>query len=84
MGRIDVNKKWKSIEKEWLSLYQNKDVKDGLSARKCITHSDEWLCEAYMKTDYSKLTRDDFQRTLNNYLSYLVKEGNVYENNGGI
>lgn len=84
LGRIDVNKKWKSIEKEWLSLYQNKDVKDGLSARKCITHSDEWLCEAYMKTDYSKLTRDDFQRTLNNYLSYLVKEGNVYENNGGI
>ena len=38
----------------------------------------------YMKTDYTKLTADDFQRTLNNYLSYLVKEGNVYENNGGM
>lgn len=37
-----------------------------------------------MKTDYTKLTADDFQRTLNNYLSYLVKEGNVYENNGGV
>ena len=39
-----------------------------------------------MKTDYSKLTADDFQRTLNNYLSYLVKEGCVYEqsdSNGG-
>ena len=40
---------------------------------------DEWLCEAYMKTDYTKLTADDFQQTLNNYLSYLVKEGFVYE-----
>ena len=32
-----------------------------------------------MKTDYSKLTEDDFQKTLNNYLAYLIKEGYVYE-----
>lgn len=32
-----------------------------------------------MKTDYSKLTERDFQQTLNDYLSYLVKEGYVYE-----
>lgn len=81
LGRIDVNKKWEQVENQWLSLYRNKDVKDGLSARKCVSHSDEWLCEAYMKTDYTKLTNEDFQRTLNNYLAYLVKEGNVYESN---
>lgn len=46
-----------------------------------VNTSDEWLCEAYMKTDYGKLTAEDFQRTLNNYLSYLVKEGSVYEDN---
>lgn len=79
LGRVDADKKWAKIEQEWLSLYRNKDVKDGLSARKCISCHDEWLCEAYMKTDYKKLTADDFQHTLNNYLSYLVKEGNVYE-----
>ena len=39
----------------------------------------EWLCEAYMKTDYTTLTKDDFQLTLNNYLSYKVKTGQVYE-----
>ena len=81
LGRIDVNKKWEQVENQWLSLYRNKDVKDGLSARKCVSHSDEWLCEAYMKTDYTKLTNEDFQRTLNDYLAYLVKEGNVYESN---
>ena len=39
----------------------------------------EWLCEAYMKTDYSKLSEEDFQKTLNNYLAYLMKEGKIYE-----
>ena len=44
-----------------------------------VDGDDEWLCEAYMKTDYSKLTQDDFQNTLNNYLSYKIKSGEIYE-----
>lgn len=71
--------KWKQIEEEWLDLFERKAVVDGKSAVEKVNADDEWLCEAYMKTDYSKLTADDFQRTLNNYLSYLVKEGCVYE-----
>ena len=58
-------------------------VVDGKSAVEKVNADDEWLCEAYMKTDYSKLTKDNFQRTLNNYLAYLIKEGNVYEDNSG-
>lgn len=76
---IDGNSKWKSIENEWLSLFRNRKVVAGLSASSVVSGDDEWLCEAYMKTDYSKLTVNDFQKTLNNYLSYLIKEGNVYE-----
>lgn len=60
-------------------MFRDKDVVDGLSAKKAVTGDDEWLCEAYMKTDYSTLCEDDFQQTLNNYLSYLIKEGKVYE-----
>ena len=70
---------WESIENKWLKLYRNKDVIDGLSARHCIGYKDEWLCEAYMQTDYTKLTQDDFQQTVNDYLAYLVKSGEVYE-----
>lgn len=77
-GNLTISK-WKSIEEEWLKLYEEKAVVDGKSAVERVTADDEWLCEAYMKTDYTKLTADDFQCTLNNYLSYLVKEGNVYE-----
>ena len=84
LGRIeqfdkDGNSVWKQIEDEWLDLYRNKTVKDGISAMQVVTGDDEWLCEAYMKTDYTKLCEADFQKTLNNYLAYLVKEGKVYE-----
>lgn len=84
LGRVEQfdehNKsKWHQIKKDWISLFRNKKVIDGLSATAIVNGDDEWLCEAYMKTDYSKLTQDDFQQTLNNYLSYLVKDGKVYE-----
>lgn len=79
MGRIDFYNKWDDIEKEWLDLYENKKVIDGKSAMQCVNANDEWLCEAYMKTDYSTLTQQDFQQTVNDYLAYLVKSGDVYE-----
>ncbi len=84
LGRVEQfdhngNSKWKAIENEWLTLFRNRKVIDGLSAAAVVTGDDEWLCEAYMKTDYSKLVEADFQQTINNYLAYLVKEGEVYE-----
>ena len=80
LGRIDALSKWEEVESQWLRLYRNRDVVDGLSARQCVDYKDEWLCEAYMQTDYSKLKMDDFQQTINDYLAYLVKKGDVYEN----
>ncbi len=84
LGRIeqfdkDNNSIWKAIEEEWIDLYRNKTVKDGMSATQAVNGEDEWLCEAYMKTDYSKLTEADFQQTINNYLAYQIKEGKIYE-----
>ena len=87
LGRIEQfdeknASKWKAVEEEWLKLYRNKTVKAGMSAMQSVTHEDEWLVEAYMKTDYSTLTAGDFQQTLNNYLAYLVKEGALVETGG--
>lgn len=84
LGRIEQfdennNSKWKVIEEEWLYLFNNKKVLDGKSATAIVDGKSEWLCEAYMKTDYTKLTERDFQQTINDYLSYLVKEGHIYE-----
>lgn len=85
LGRVEQidsvtgKSKWTEIEREWIELYRNRTCVDGLSATHKVNGDDEWLCEAYMKTDYSKLNERDFQQTINDYLSYLVKEGHIYE-----
>lgn len=84
LGRVEQfnsngTSKWKEIEGRWIKNFRNRTVIDGLSATAEVDGDAEWLCEAYMKTDYSLLCQDDFQKTLNNYLSYLVKEGKIYE-----
>ena len=85
LGRVEQidastgKSKWVEIEKEWIELYRNRQSVDGLSATHKVNGDDEWLCEAYMKTDYTKLTEEDFQQTLNDYLAYLIKEGRIYE-----
>ena len=85
LGRVEQidfktgKSKWAEIELEWIELYRNRRAVDGLSATHKVSGADEWLCEAYMKTDYTKLTEQDFQQTINDYLAYLVKEGNIYE-----
>lgn len=80
IGRVEKNTDiWKHIEQEWLRLYNNREEKIGMSVNKEVTYKDEWLAEAYMETDYSKLNQNDFQNTINNYLSYLVKKGEINE-----
>ena len=85
LGRVEQidtttgKSKWVEIERKWIDLYRNRRAVDGLSAVHKVTGESEWLCEAYMKTDYSKLTEQDFQQTINDYLAYLVKEGKIYE-----
>lgn len=85
LGRVEQidsktgKSKWAEIEREWIELYRNRRAVDGLSATHKVSGADEWLCEAYMKTDYTKLTEQDFQQTINDYLAYLVREGHIYE-----
>ena len=80
LGRVEKtdsegNSLWASTKDEWLDLYKNKKEVPGLSVMKKVTWKDEWLAEAYMETDYSILEESDFQKVINDYLSYLVKQG---------
>lgn len=72
-GRIDKFNKWEGIKKQWIENYQLKREIPGLSIVKKVTHLDEWLAEAYIKTDYSKLTQQDFEKTIREYLAFLIK-----------
>ncbi len=73
LGRVDYQNKWESIKKEWVDNYINKKVIIGKTSLKSVKYSDEWLCEAYMETDCSLLTNNNFLQSVNDYCAYLVQ-----------
>lgn len=66
-GRVDVDKKWPAIMERWVEMFRNREVHPGESVARKVTEKDEWCAEAYMETDYAKLTRTDFQRAVKNH-----------------
>ena len=77
---MDAYGKWAHIKKEWLSCYLNRKSKPGFSINKCVSAEDEWCAEAYMETDYSKLSKEDFLKSLKSFVFinelYLKKTWN--------
>ncbi len=73
VGRVDINEVWDSIESEWLSLYRHRLEIPGKSVNRVITSKDEWCAEAYMETDYSVLSADNFISVMKSYAAYLTK-----------
>lgn len=83
-GRVEVYDKngksmWKETKEKWLSLYKNKEIEPGLSATATLSEEDEWLCEAYMDSDVSNLTKNDFLKSMNNFLGSKTTYGNVLD-----
>lgn len=75
IGRVEKEPGiWDSLMKKWIKAYNDKTVDNHLSVYKHVNWNDEWLCEAYMKTDYSTLNRADFEQTIRDYYSFKVKQ----------
>ena len=75
-GRIDANNQWQSIKTKWINSYRNKvvrqlytneDVMSGFSVMQEVKPEDEWCAEAYMETDYSEISKKEFEKTLEKY-----------------
>lgn len=71
-GRIDQNDVWPAIRDRWVEMYRNREVHAGESVIQAVTADDEWCAEAYMETDYSKLTQADFEKVVRNYAIYRL------------
>lgn len=71
-GRIDAYGNWASIKENWISSYINRKSKDGFSINRIVNALDEWSAEAYMTTNYSILTSENFVITLLNYSTFLL------------
>lgn len=72
IGRIDEYGKWGGIRQRWLDLYHGNIIMDGVSTLASVGAEDEWLCEAYLRNDYSRLTEDVFRRTIRDYMAYII------------
>jgi len=70
-GRYDAFGKWEGIKEKWISNYMNRKQEAGFSVNRVISASDEWVAEAYMKTNYSNLTDEDFTDTILDYVTFL-------------
>lgn len=72
-GRVDTSNTWKEIRDRWLNMYRNREIAPGQSVMEHITASDEWCAEAYMETDYSKITREDFEIVVRNFAAFKIQ-----------
>lgn len=71
-GRIDLYERWESILYRWVEIFRNREIHVGESVMQKVTPDDEWCAEAYMETDYSKITQSDFERVVRNYAVFKL------------
>jgi methylase of polypeptide subunit release factors len=70
-GRYDAFGKWDEVKEKWISNYMNRKSEAGFSVNRVVSADDEWVAEAYMKTNYSNLTNEDFTDTILDYVTFL-------------
>lgn len=72
LGRVDKNGTWSEVRDRWVELYRNREVHAGESVMQRVEAYDEWVAEAYMETDYSRLDKSDFERVLFDYALFSL------------
>lgn len=72
LGRVDLYDRWSAIRDRWVEMYRNREVHAGESILAKVTHADEWVAEAYMETDYSTISKADFERELKKYIVFNI------------
>lgn len=71
-GRIDAYGKWVVMKEKWITNYINRKTEAGFSANRVVTAKDEWCAEAYMETDFSKISKTDFINEIKKYVAFKV------------
>lgn len=76
-GRKDTGA-WEYIKKEWINQIDGTAKPDQYTwLKKKIAITDEALAEAYIETDYSTITDEDFEITLKKYALFKYMDENV-------
>lgn len=80
LGRADINQEWygeNKLQEQWLSSFINKKEDYQFSIKRRVTADDEWLAEAYLKTNYSSLTIDTVLKPCYQYMAFRIENGNI-------
>jgi hypothetical protein len=67
----------KGTESIWYEQFINQEVIPGISCKVCVKPEDEWLSEAYINVDYSKVTEEMFDIELKKYLAFEMLNAEV-------
>lgn len=70
MGRSDYYGRWPAIKKTWLANKRDRATGPGVGVELAVTGAMEWCAEAYVETDYSRLSRADFEREIKKYMLF--------------
>ena len=71
-GRYDGYGRWEEIKEKWITYFLNRKEEAGFSINKIIKAEDEWCAEAYMETDYSKISSEVFIDEIKKYVAFKV------------
>ena len=71
-GRIDKKGIWDEVREHWLQQFRDGDSVAGECVKASVKHDDEWCAEAYLETDYSKLTQADFEAEVRKFLVHKL------------
>jgi type I restriction enzyme M protein len=73
LGRQDYYHKWEENKNYFLDNYFNRREIKEFSVKKYVTENDEWCAEAYLETNYNKITKELFEETVKNFVIFKMK-----------
>ena len=69
-GRIPTGR-WQEIREKWLYMFRREEI-TGKSVWKKVSIDDEWCAEAYLETDYSDISSEEFEKELKKYWIFKI------------
>ncbi len=77
LGRVDPMQRWPAIRERWVDTFRNREVVPGESILRRVNADDEWCAEAYMETDYTTLTPQDFESEIRRYVAFTILQADA-------
>lgn len=73
VGRVDANHQWDDIKEKWVNAYRNRDEIEEFCVKREVTADMEWCAEAYLDADYDRLTVENYEETVRNFILFKLK-----------